>query len=77
MEKNMYDLEEDILACWQVVDDIDLLFEYIMDDEDCADIPAAHFDRLSNILLGMKELYNLKFNKCFDTHSKIVSAGKK
>ena len=61
MEKgNIFDLEQSIMKCWNVVDDIDLLFKRSMDGPK----PLTE-DDWANILLGMKELYQLKFEECF------------
>lgn len=52
---NRFDLEQQIMACWSVVEDIDLVYE-------------AHGDvdkELANVLLGLKTLYQLKFEKLF------------
>lgn len=59
--KDRFDLESQIMSCWNVVDDLDLLFEEVTESE------QLDQDQLSNILLGMKELYQLKFQKLFST----------
>jgi hypothetical protein len=56
-----FDLEQQILDCWHVTDDLNILLEHIMESDN------LDKDRISNIVLGMKELYNLKFQRCFDT----------
>lgn len=60
MSNKIFDLEQSILQCWNVCDDIDLLFSETLERE----TPLTP-DELSNILLGMKSLYHLKFQKCF------------
>ena len=61
MEKgDIFDLEQSIMKCWNVVDDLDLLFKQTMDRP----VPLTP-DEYANILLGMKELYQLKFEECF------------
>lgn len=52
---NRFDLEQQIMACWSVVEDIEVVYE-------------AHGDvdkELANVLLGLKTLYQLKFEKLF------------
>jgi hypothetical protein len=56
-----FDLEQQILDCWHVTDDLNILLEHIMESDN------LDKDGISNIVLGMKELYNLKFQRCFDT----------
>lgn len=59
--KAKFQLESRIMECWNVVDDLDLLFEDVTESE------QLDQDQLSNILLGMKELYQLKFQRLFNT----------
>ena len=59
-----FDLEQQILDCWKVTDDIQLAFELSMDKNDP--------DQMANLLLGLKTLYDLKFNKMWDTFEKCI-----
>ena len=59
MFSKRFDLEQDIMNCWNVTSDLDLLFEELCEGE-----PMTP-DRMQNIVLGMKELYEIKFNKLF------------
>ena len=59
--KNRFDLEQDIMNCWHVVDDIDILYENVCEGRQFTD------DEMANILLGLRGLYQLKFEKLFDT----------
>lgn len=60
MNKTRADLEQEIMDCWSVTKDIDMLFEAVVEQ-------GLTQDQISNILLGMKELYDLKFDKMFRT----------
>jgi hypothetical protein len=51
-----FDLEQQILGCWNLVDELDFVCELVQDN-----------DKAMNVLLGLKELYQLKFEKCFNT----------
>lgn len=64
-QMSRFDLEQQILKCWHVVDDLELLEELILDRN-----PTT--DELANIVLGLKSIYKLKFEKCFDTFEKVV-----
>jgi len=57
---DIFDLEQSIMKCWNVVDDIDLVYKNVMDRQR----PFTE-DELANILLGMKQLYHLRFEECF------------
>jgi len=63
---NRFDLEQDIMKCWNVTDDLDILFNHIMETE------KLDRDMVANMLLGMKDLYNIKFEKCFNTFETII-----
>lgn len=64
--KNRFSLEQEIMECWSVTKDIDVLFEAVMEKD-------LTKDQICNILLGMKELYDLRFDKLFQTFEFLVS----
>ena len=55
---HMQDLEEQIMNCWNVVDDMKVY------------LTADHIedDRVMNFLIGMAELYQVKFQKLWNTY---------
>jgi hypothetical protein len=59
MSNNIFDLEQGIMKCWNVVDDLDLIYSRTMEK-------PLDQDEMANILLGMKELYQMKFEECFN-----------
>lgn len=65
-----FDLEQQLMDCYHVVDDLNILFEAIMEDEN------FNRDSISNVVLGLKEVYNLRFNKCVSTFEKLVETNK-
>ena len=54
-----FDLEQSILDCWKITDELDLIRHNITEK-------GLTSMEVSNILLGMKHLYNLKFDQCFN-----------
>ena len=62
--KTRFDLEQDIMNCWQVVDDIKAVYycEKLYDDE----------NEMQNALLGLFTLYQIKFDKLFSTFEEMV-----
>lgn len=62
-----FDLEQQIMQCWNVTEDIDLLYENVLDAS-----PALTHDEIANCLLGMKQLYEMRFNKLFSTFEKLL-----
>jgi len=60
MMTNRFDLEQRIMNCWNVCDDIGALYEGVMNEE-------MSKDQIANVLLGLRELYQLKFDTMFHT----------
>lgn len=61
---NIFDLEQEIMKTWHVVDDIYLLYENIMEK-------GMTDDDMANAFLGLKTLYNMRFEKLFDTFEEV------
>jgi len=62
-EKNRFDLEQEILECWNVVKDIENFYHA---QENMTE------DQQMNYLLGMQEMYEIKFNKLWETFEQCV-----
>ena len=67
MTDKMQDLEHHIMECWQLVDDVKLLYEQVMDKDLHKDQ-----DRLANALLGLHTLYEMKFERAFNTYEEVL-----
>lgn len=67
---NCFDLEQNILDCWHVTDDIDTLLKAYLDG------PKMSQDDVANVLLGLKTLYQLKFENCFNTFEILIGNDK-
>ena len=53
-----FDLEQDIMKCWNITDDIDLLYRNVLEKD-------LTTDDIANALLGMKTIYDMKFDEMF------------
>ena len=62
-----FDLEQQILDCWHVTDDIQLLFEHLEKN------PSQ--DEIANALLGIKTIYAMKFDKMWNTFEQCIAKG--
>lgn len=60
------DLEQRIMECWNVADDLHMLYEYFGDHEFFAGMSPKHSDEIMNKMLAVKELYELKFQRMWD-----------
>jgi hypothetical protein len=63
-----FTLEDQIMECWGVVGDLDMVYstEALYEDQ----------DRMMNVLLGMQELYKIRFQRLFDTFEHLIHEGK-
>jgi hypothetical protein len=67
MSKDRFDLEHSIMECWNVTEDISMVTEHFMDSPKWEHIPPDVADALCNKYLGIKELYDIRFQKLWDT----------
>ena len=63
-----FTLEDQIMQCWGVTDDIEMIYH--------TEALYENQDRMQNVLLGMQELYRMRFERLFDTFEKMVHEGK-
>ena len=63
----IFDLEQEIMKCWNVCDDIDLITQHFVDSPDWKGMDGELCDALMNKYFGLKEVYELKFQKLWDT----------
>ena len=65
---NQFDLENEIMNCWRIIDDLKSLREHFMEGERVTD------DSISNVLIGLETLYNIKFEKLFRTFENMLKS---
>ena len=64
-----FDLEEKIMSAWNIIEDIDLAISCVED----VDMSSKEADRLLNILIGIKEMYSIRFQKLFGSFEEYIS----
>jgi hypothetical protein len=62
MMSNIQDLEQEFMRCWDVSQDLDLLAQ-----------EYEHDGELSMKVLGIKNVYEMRFSKAWDTYEKVVA----
>lgn len=62
---NTFDLEQKIMNCWCITDDLDLIARYVQNNE-------ASNEEIAILLNGLKRLYNMKFDDLFSEYTKHV-----
>ena len=55
----IFDLEQEIMKAWHIIDDIQLLNENVMETD-------MSTDDIANALLGLESMYNMRFQKVFN-----------
>jgi hypothetical protein len=63
----LYDLEQPIMDCWSVCDDLETMYRQIGDGE-----RDPTQDELINALIGMRQLYQWKFEQLFDKYEQVI-----
>ena len=59
------DLEQEIMKCWEITSDLHVVSKHINDGSD-----------YTELMIGMAQLYDMKFQKMFDMFEKMVEAYK-
>ena len=61
-----FDFEQQIMKCWNMVDDVDQLYGQIMESD------HLNKDEIANYLLGLKTIYNVKFDTLFNQFEQLI-----
>jgi hypothetical protein len=64
---DQFDLEQGIMGCWNVTDDLELLFEELCENEE-----NFSRDDATNFVLGLQRIYESKFDKLFRTFEEFL-----
>ena len=60
-----FDLEQQIMDCWRVTDDMKILTEEVIEGD-------FSKDQIANVLIGLEQLYSIKFDKMFRTFEQYI-----
>jgi hypothetical protein len=63
---HQFDLEQQILSCWRITDDIKLVRENI------EKLPADDVDTVDCALLGLQTIYEMQFEKLWECFEDMV-----
>lgn len=70
MSSVRFDLEQQIMETWQIVDDLKL-FREILDSEEFAGLSAEFTDKIDNFILALITIYGYRFDRTFRTFEKV------
>jgi hypothetical protein len=65
---NRFDLEQQIMNCWHVVDDIKTLNQQLQDASS-----KMTEDQIANYLLGLETIYQVKFEQLFALFEQMIA----
>lgn len=71
MSNSIFDLEQQILKCWNITDDLDMLYKHFGDSPKFSGLSAEAEDEMLNLLLGFKATYDLRFEQMWKTFEKV------
>lgn len=66
---NRFDMEQQIMNCWNVCEDLEVVNEGVLEG-------GITQDRVSNMLIGIKEVYHLKFEKLWESFESMCNETK-
>lgn len=72
MKDNIFELEQDIMKAWNLVDDIDLLYHHFRNDIKFKGLSSRAEDELMNLLLGIRSLSTVRFQTMFKTYEAVA-----
>ena len=67
--KDRFDIEQEIMKAWAICDDLGILYEHVMERD-------LDKDTISNALLGLQTMYQMKFETLFDTFEQMIKQKK-
>lgn len=73
--KDRFDLEQDIMKCWNITEDLDMVLERVLDSPSFEGMPPELSDKMANLLIGMKELYEMRFETLWETFELMIKEG--
>ena len=71
MVDKIFDLEQQMLNCWKVTDDIDMVTKHFVDDPMWEGMDGKLQDAIMNKYFAIKELYELKFEEMWHTFEEV------
>ena len=68
----LYELEQPIMDCWRLCNDLETVFKQVGDGE-----REPTHDEMMNTLMGMQQLYEWKFEQLFFMYEQVIKASGK
>ena len=71
MSSDIFDLEQQIMECWNVTNDIETVTKWFADDPVWEGMDPRVQDAIMNKYFAIQELYELKFQKTWNTFEEV------
>ena len=71
MSNAIFELEQQILDCWKVTDDIKTVTKWFVDDPEWEGMDPKLCDAIMNKYFAIQELYELKFENLWKTFESV------
>jgi hypothetical protein len=68
-KRDRFLLEQHIMRCWHITDDLETISNYVVDHN----IPVEHQDKVLNMLIGLQALYNQRFSDTLHLFEELVA----
>ena len=73
MSNSIQELEQQIMECWNVTGDLDMVTKYFLDDPKFAEaLKGETWDEMANKYFAIIELYQLKFETMWKTFEQVT-----
>ena len=63
-----FDFEQMIMECWHITSDLEMLEEGVLEKD-------MTTDQISNVVSGLKHVYEMRFNKMWDLFEQLIRNG--
>lgn len=70
--KDIFNLEQDIMNCWNITDDIQTITAHYVDSPEWEGLDPKLCDALMNSYSGLQAVYEIKFKKLWHTFEDIA-----
>lgn len=71
MSNSIFDLEQQIMECWNVTNDIETVTKWFADDPTWEGMDPKLSDAIMNKYFAIQELYELKFDRMWKTFEQV------
>lgn len=68
MKQDRFELENLLMRCWSITDDLEDVIQVVGDTE----MDARSQDKILNMLIGMREVYDNRFNNTLNLFGTLV-----